>query len=43
MWPVGQQPVYHRPDKLHIVGSMLEKAYHQADDSIDEIAALLAA
>lgn len=41
--PLANSLFQHRPDKLHIVDSALEKAYHRADASIEKIVALLAA
>lgn len=41
--PLANSLFHHRPDKLHVIDSALEKAYHRADDSIEKIVALLAA
>ena len=41
--PLANSLFHHRPDKLHIVNSALEEAYHRADDSIEKIVELLAA
>lgn len=41
--PLANSLFHHRPSKLFIVNSKLEKAYHQADDYIDKITELLAA
>ena len=41
--PLANSLFHHRPDKLHIIDSSLEKAYHRADDSIEKIVELLAA
>jgi hypothetical protein len=41
--PLANSLFHHRPDKLHLVNSTLEKAYHRADDSIEKIVELLAA
>ena len=41
--PLANSLFHHRPDKLHVVNSALEKAYHRADDSIEQIVELLAA
>ncbi len=41
--PLANSLFHHRPDKAHIIDSRLEKAYHQADDSIEKIIELIAA
>lgn len=41
--PLANSLFHHRPRKAHLVDSNLEKAYHQADDSITKIVELLAA
>ena len=41
--PLASSLFHHRPDKIHIVNSKLEKAYHKADDSIKKIIDLMAA
>ena len=41
--PLANSLFHHRPKKLYILNSKLEKAYHQADDYIEKITELLAA
>lgn len=41
--PLANSLFHHRPSKTHVVDSRLERAYHKADDSIEEIIELLAA
>ena len=41
--PLANSLFHHRPDKLHLIHSSLEKVCHRADDSIKKIVALLAA
>jgi hypothetical protein len=41
--PLANSLFHHRPNKLFITNSKLEKAYHKADDYIDKITELLAA
>lgn len=41
--PLANSLFQHRPDKLHVIDSRLEKAYHRADDSIENILELLVA
>ncbi|MCP4575466.1 MAG: PAS domain S-box protein [Deltaproteobacteria bacterium] len=41
--PLANSLFHHRPNKLYVLNSKLEKAYHQADDYIKKITELLAA
>jgi hypothetical protein len=41
--PLANSLFHYRADKTHVVDSNLEKAYHQADESIEKILELLAA
>ena len=41
--PLANSLFHHRPNKLYVLNSKLEKAYHQADDYIEKITELLAA
>jgi hypothetical protein len=41
--PLANSLFHHRPDKLHLIDSSLEKAYHRADDSIEKFVDLLTA
>lgn len=41
--PLANSLFYHRPDKQFVMNNKLEKAYHRADESIQQIVQLLAA
>ena len=41
--PLANSLFHHRPDKVNVIDSRLEKAYHRADESIEKIVELLAA
>ena len=41
--PLANSLFHYRPNNIHVIDSKLEKAYHKADDSIEQIVELLAA
>ena len=41
--PLANSLFHHRPDKVNVIDSRLEKAYHRADESIEQIVELLVA
>jgi len=41
--PLANSLFHHRPNKVYVLNSKLEKAYHKADDYIEKITELLAA
>ncbi len=41
--PLANSLFHHRPNKVYVLNSKLEKAYHRADGYIEKITELLAA